>query len=1045
MKTTVRSALLTIALVCLLPHSLIGQVGGTISGTVDDTSEAVIATATITITNIETQIEHSVPVNARGYYSVPNLRPGSYSVSATATGFKKVTRSGITLDVGAQLVVDLELPIGAMRESVVVTADAAEVQQSTATLDYAVNSTTVRELPLNGRDWTQLALLEPGVGSVDQSALAVSNQRANRGLGAQLSIGGNRPQQNNYRLDGVSINDYSNGGPGSILGVVLGVEAVQEFSVVTNNAPANFGRTAGGVINAITRPGTDQFHGAAYEFLRNSALDARNFFNPTAIPEFQRNQFGADAGGPIIRNRTFIFGDYEGVRQNLGSTVVDTVLSPNAHNGILVAGPVAINPKVAPYLALYPLPNGTINGDTGVYTLPVTATTKEDFFTTRVDHNISQNDSLFSTYMFDNGNTTSPDAFNNNLIGTDSQRQAAILEETHSFGPSIVNSARIGFSRVVSEAPKSLKAINPVAGDNSLGFLPGDAVGLINVTGVTNFPGGQGAVGEYDFHFNSYQAYDDVFLTKRTHSMKFGANMERIDDNELGKSNPTGQFIFGSVASFLAGNPTTFNAPIGHGITPRGIRESIVGVYFLDDWRIAPNLTLNLGIRYEMATVPSEVQGKLTNLSTLTSVTPNLGSPYFQNPTKVNFEPRVGFAWHPVHDEKTSVRGAFGIFDNLPLPYLFELTSLLSAPFFETGSVANPGVASFPTGGLALLTPTTYRYAYNQPNPPRSYVMQWNFNMQREIATDTVVMLGYAGSRGVHLPFFVNDFNMITPTATLQGYLWPTIGTRINPAVGQISGTVWNTDSYYHSLQTQVQRRMNRGIQVSASYTFAKSIDTGTSSLASDTFTNTVQRLPFDPSTGRGLSDFDIRHNFTLNFIWEVPGPKTNSSFVRTVTNGWQFGGLLRASTGTPFTATIGGDPLGMKSSSTFDFPNVVSGPGCTGSLVNSGNPTHYIKTQCFSFPGNAHLFGNEGRNILTGPGLLDLDTSLFKNFAIRERLRLQFRAELFNVLNHPNFAPPVQNVSLFGANGSPVSTAGLITSTLTTSRQIQFGLKIIW
>ncbi len=631
----------------LISHSgmLLAQVeGGMISGTVKDTSNAVIAKARVAIVNIETQVTRNLDVNAQGFYSAPNLVPGNYSVSASSPGFKMVSRPGVTLTVGGSVIVDLALPVGDTNERVEVTATASDVEPSSSSLDFAVNATTVRELPLNGRDWTSLALLQPGVGTVDQSALAVSNQRANRGLGSQLSIGGNRPQQNNYRLDGVTINDYSNGGPGSILGVVLGVESIQEFSVLTNNAPANYGRTGGGVLNAITRSGTNQFHGSAYEFLRNNDLDARNFFDPATAPAFRRNQFGASAGGPIQRNKTFIFGDYEGVRQALGTTQVNTVPSAPARTGQLAAGAVTVDPKVVPYLALFPLPNGPISGDTGVFTLPAASTTKEDFFTTRVDHTFSERDTLFGTYMFDDGNTTSPDAFNNKLIATLSRRQAAVLGETHIFSPAFANTATIGFSRVVSQAPKTLSAINPVASDASLGFFGGNPVGLINVTGLTNFPGGLGAVGEFDFHYNSYQIYDDAFLVKGTHSMKFGTSIEKIQDNELGKSNPTGQYIFGSLASFLTNKPSTFNAPIGGAITPRGMRQAIFGAYFLDDWRVKSNLTFNLGLRYEPASVPSEVNGKLTTLATLTSPTPNLGSPYFANSTKGNFEPRVGFA-----------------------------------------------------------------------------------------------------------------------------------------------------------------------------------------------------------------------------------------------------------------------------------------------------------------------------------------------------------------------------------------------------------------
>ena len=1038
-----------IAAICWIPFSacLKAQVeGGTLSGTVKDNSDAVIPEARVVVQNVQTQVSRTVAVNSQGLYSAPNLIPGEYSVSASARGFKTVVRSGITLTVGGQLNIDLELPVGDVAENVNVTGDVPDVETATSSLDYTLNSTTVRELPLNGRDWTSLALLQPGVGTVDQSALAVSNQRANRGLGMQMSIGGNRPQQNNYRLDGVTINDYSNGGPGSILGVVLGVDAVQEFSVLTNNAPANYGRTGGGVINSITRSGTNQIHGSAFEFLRNSDLDARNFFDAKNVPAFRRNQFGGDAGGPIVRGRTFIFGAYEGVRQGLGTTVVDTVPSAAARSGNLVTGPVTVDSRVAPYLALYPLPNGPTSGNFGVYTLVTQATTREDYFTTRVDHKISDRDTLFGTYFFDDGRTTSPDAFDNVLLGTLSRRQAAILGETHIFGPSMTNSVTLGYSRVVSEAPKSLSAINPVAADKNLGFFGNNAVGLINVTGLTNFPGGLGAVGEYDFHLNSYQVYDDLYAVKGTHQLKFGAALERLQDNQLGKSNPIGQYIFGSLTGFLADQPTTFNAPIGSGITPRDMRQTIVGVYALDDWRAKPNLTLNLGLRYEPSSVPTEATGKLTNLPSLTATTPHLGSPYFSNATKRNFEPRVGFAWDPFRNGRTAVRGGFGMYDNLPLPYLFELTSILSAPYFENGSVANPPQGSFPSGAYSLLTPTTFRYAYIQLDPARSYVIQWNVNVQREIANDLSVMIGYAGAHGVHLPYFINDFNMVLPAATPNGWVWPsTPATRLNPAVGQIAGTLWNGSSVYHAVQAQITRRFHRGMQASASYTFAKSLDTGSSSLTSDTFTNTVQELFFDPKSSRGPSDFDIRHNFTLNYIWQLPDIKTGAKPLRALANGWQWGGTFRVATGTPFTPQIGGDPLGMKSSSTFDRPDVVTGAGCDGSLVNPGNALRYIKTQCFAFPTPVTRFGNAGRNILTGPNLVDFDTSLFKNIKMTERFHAQFRSEFFNILNRANLAPPVQNTSLFGANGSPVATAGLITSTLTTSRQIQFGLKLLW
>jgi hypothetical protein len=1034
------------AIVLATGSACLAQVaGGTISGSVIDSSGRAIAGAQVAVKNSETAIVRSVNADSEGIYTAPNLVLGAYVIGASKEGFETVVRSGVLVTVGSEEVIDFKLNPGEVGTKIEVSGTPPDIQLASSTLEATVNSTTVRELPLNGRDWTTLALLQPGVTGVNQYPLGLNNQRSNRGLGMQLSIGGTRPQGNNYRLDGISINDYSNGGPGSVLGVLLGVEAVQEFSVVTNGAPASYGRTSGGVINSITRSGTNEIHGSAYEFLRNSALDARNFFDKTpSPPPFRRNQFGADAGGPIIKSKLFIFGDYEGIRQMLSTTTVDIVPSAAARTGLLTAGTVNVDPRVEPYLPLYPLPNGPVTGDTGSFTLATPQNTNEDFFTCRADFTVGESDSLFGTYMFDNGKTEGPDSFDNNIIETLSRRQALVLEETHLFRAHMGNTARLGFSRVVSQAPKSLKAINPLAVDTSLGFLPGQPVGVITNSELSSFPGGLGAVGEFDYHYNSYQFNDDAFATSGTHSLKFGFAFENIRDNELGKTSPLGDYLFGSLSGFLQDQPTSFNAPFGSGITPRALRQSIYAGYIMDDWRAKSNLTVNLGLRYEAATVPSEVQGKLSNLPSLTSTTPHLGDPLFSNPTKLDFEPRVGFAWDPFGDGKTSIRSGFGIFDNLPLPYLFGSTSLLSAPFFELGDVTTLPQGSFPKGAYPLLTAATLRYAYIQPNPSRSYDMEWNFNIQRSIAPNTVLQVGYTGSRGVHLPYFTNNFDMVLPTLTPQGYVWPANGIPLNPNVGEISGTLWNSDSIFHALEAQVTRQLSKGVQAGVSYTWGKIIDAGSESANSipGTFVNSSPRLWFDERNGRGLADFDIRHNLSVNYIWEIPSLKPKTRALQWTLNGWQWGGILHIASGEPFTPTITGDPLGMKGDQ-FDRPDVLNGPGCSGSLVNPGNSLDYIKTRCFAFPNPSTRFGDAGRNILIGPGMVNLDTSLVRNIGGLEKFHAQFRAEFFNVLNHTNFALPV-NTSLFGANGAPISSAGVLTSTTTPSRQIQFALKLI-
>ena len=382
---------LFVVLFGLVAVPLNAQVAGArIAGTVVDSTDAVIVGAQVTIKNTADGFTRELVTNRSGFYSTPNLSPGPYSVTASAKGFKSEVRTGLTLTVGADAEVNFTMTIGNTSESVRVQGEPPAIETNDTKLGAVVNGQTIRELPLNARDWTQLATLEPGVAQIrTQTTPADFLIRGNRGLGTQMTVSGGRPQQNNYRIDGISINDYSNGGPGSALGIDLGVDAIQEFSVVTANAQADYGKTSGGVINAVTRQGTNTLHGSVYEFLRNSALDARNYFDPATIPPFRRNQFGAALGGPIKKDHTFFFADYEGLRQDQSVTQLAVVPTQAARNGQLVAGNVTVSPLVQPYLALYPLPTSNINGDTGTFTSITQQIGNENFFTTRIDHNFS--------------------------------------------------------------------------------------------------------------------------------------------------------------------------------------------------------------------------------------------------------------------------------------------------------------------------------------------------------------------------------------------------------------------------------------------------------------------------------------------------------------------------------------------------------------------------------------------------------------------------------------------------------------------------------
>ena len=1057
-----RSVWICLLLSLTLTLQATGQVaGGTISGTITDQTGAVLPGVAISVKNVATGVTSAGTTNTDGYYSLASLVPGTYVVTANAKGFAQAIARNVTVDPGIQAAVNFSMHVGNTSEQVEVTDAVPLVDTSSSTLSGVVNERTVQDLPLNGRDWTQLATLEPGVVTV-RSQEGLSSERGQRGLGTQMTISGGRPQQNNYRLDGVSINDYSNGGPGSVLGLNLGADAVAEFSVLTSNYSAEYGRTSGGVINAVTRSGTNAYHGSGYYFRRDSALDARNYFDTATKPPFYRHQYGGSIGGPIKHDKTFFFGDYEGINQSQGITNVDTMPTQAARNGQIhdsKGNPITItvNQLIKPYLTFFPLPNGAAVGpDTGIYTFTGQNDTKEEFLTSRLDHNISSADKIFGTYMFDQGRTAAPDQTNAKVQQFRSRRQLFTLEETHSITPNLLNAARFGISRIRANIQETVQAINPAAGDVSLGTVPGRPAAQISFPGVTPFLGGLGGVPNYNFWWTSIQGYDDAMYNHGKHSIKFGMSVERIRANMKGVSNPNGVWKFNNLQNFLLDIPKNLSAALPGSITPRDVHQWVIGTYVNDDYRIAPRLTLNFGLRYEMSTVPTEVAGKLSTLINLSDTTIHTGDPYFSNPTLKNFEPRIGFAWDPTGNGKTAIHGGVGIYDSLPLPYEYELPAMLAAPFFQLGQTPNNlAVGAFPTVGFNQLGTTSFRGAYIQPHPKRNYIYQYNLNVQRQLPGNFTVLLAYVGSRGIHQPLRVDTVNYVLPTGkdSSGNYTWPQpvgSGTPLNTHFSRVDGLMWVNDSYYNSGQAQVKKRMSHGFQIQGTYTWGRSIDTGSASLAGDPYANSVPVLPFfDPKLRKGLSDFNISHNAVINLLWMVPGSSSKSGFVGWAANGWQIGTIFNASTGVPITPIIDGDPLGLNSSAFFAFPNVLGGSDCA-SKVNPNNPAHYIKTQCYSMsaPG---VLGTARRNSIIGPGLAETDMSFFKNNYVKslgENFNVQFRADVFNILNRTNFAPPLAffgNTSIFDQTGARIASAGQIINTQTSSREIQLAIKVIF
>jgi carboxypeptidase family protein/TonB-dependent receptor-like protein len=1023
---------------------------GTISGTVRDSTGAVLPGAKVVVLNEETGISRTVETDTAGRYSAPGLSLGNYRVTGTLEGFQTQVRSGIVLTVGREAIVDLALTVGAVNQTVEVMGEAPLVESTSASLGSLVDDRTIRALPLNGRSYDQLALLQPGVILSDPGQ--GSGTPFKSGSGKRFSVGGQRPTSNSFLLDGTNINDQANGTPGGAAGTNLGVDTILEFKIFTNSFKAEYGHSDGSVVSAITRSGTNSLHGTAFEYLRNSALDARNFFDVgSSPPSFKRNQFGGVLGGPIKKDKTFFFGGYEGLRQALATTQIATVPTRAARQGILPSGTVPVNPSSVPYVNLYPLPNGRDFGDgTAEYLSSPSIVTNEDNFMVRVDHQLNAKTGIFGRYTYDNDDQNAPLSLPPFAIITAARRQYATLQANSILGPKVLNNFRFAFNRTYTNW-------NPVSiAPGPLSIIPGQPLGGIALGGlisgakrpITSLGANTTGDGPSIFAYSVFQWGDDFSYVAGKHSLKTGVDIQRIWDNTPQGNQQRGNYTFTTFSDLLAGKAANLGASVPVGLTQYwAIRQNVFGVYGQDDYAVNSRLTLNLGLRWETATDPYDVNGR-TALLPSPAATNTVLSDQFFSIGKRNFEPRFGLAWQLTASGKTVLRAGGGIYHNQILPWLYP-TQLKVPPFFAQAKVSNP---PFPNGYQVLTGGGSIALKAMDPIEKTPVTDQYNVSIQQELFRNTVLQVSFAGNKANHLETG-READTPIPTILPNGQpFYPAGAPRRNTAWNGILLSATNANSVYNSLTVTLRKQTSSGFVGQIFYTFSKAMDNSTPTNTSDS-----QRAPtdtLDPANlGRdwSLAEFDSRHAVVFNFSYPIPF-RAGSKALGAVVNGWTINGIGTFTAGLPFTARLAASVSRDLAGSLVERPNLKPGA--------SQNPNHGTSTGCAGFPAGAKLggadnfydpcsfalplagtYGNLGRDTIIGPGVRDVDLALEKNFKLHEEANVTFKAEVFNIMNHANFGLP--NSLPLDTTGAASASAGRITYTTTSSRQIQFALRI--
>ncbi len=1073
-------------------------VGGSISGTVSDSTGSRIAAATVVIHNEETGTERRLLTGADGRYAAPSLAIGSYEITVTDAGFADEHRKNVQLVVGQSTTLDLTLRPAGNVDQVDVTADAATVNISTEQTSGLVDERQVKQLPLNGRSYDQLITLNPAtVNYTGQRSGSIGT--SNSSVGNMFAISGRRPQDNLFLLNGIEYTGASliNVTPGGTSGQLLGVDAVREFNVVSDTYSASYGKRQGAQISIVTASGTNKIHGGAYEFIRNSALDARNYFDQAngtrRLPEFQRNNYGASLGGPIRHDKLFLFGNYEGYRQNLGLSDVTLVPDAQARLGKITDLKTGntinygIAPGVAALFNLWPIANGPelLDSKTGLPTGIAQAFSspiqhiREDFGTSRFDANITPSDLLFAVYTIDDSIANTPTQNPYSLINEDLREQVLSVQEQHVFSPRLLNTARAGFSRA---SFFFLGASAPLGGADVPGWVAGKPVGAIVIAGSTASNGssqitGAGAnVGSDNATTRNIFTFDDhIYYTLGRHQIEAGGWIQRLQSNDNLAQNQYGQASFASLTTFLQGTVKTFT--VVPNPTELGWRSWMGAGYLEDTVHLLPNLELRAGIRFESTNGFNESQGRASVYgftNGIINTTPTTGSAALtDNRAKFLPEPRVGLAWDPFKNGETSIRAGFGLHHSLLDNLDYRLDQ--SAPFNTTLSQSNVAVSSLNFTAASQPSASTLISPSNvQPNIDTPAVVNWNLRVEQKVAANTSLTVGYIGSHGYHQvlsgdqnePAFVTCPNAVCPNGVAAGTIFYPTTTKANPLVANTTSWFSTGISNYHALEVDLKRSFANGLQFRGTYTWSRNLDNGSAwNTSVSANTPAYVSVPTLTSLDYGRAATDINHIAAINGTYDLPFGRNHrfaSNLAPTLdkaASGWTVSAIANLQSGFPFSPQLGYNPTGSGDTRNPVRPDI--NPNFHGNLYPKKvgewfDPAAFLApvstlSKTGTITGGA--VGNLGRDTLTGPGLAELDLSLLKSTHISERYNLQFRSEFFNVLNHTNFTTPnaitfASAPTLVGGTYTAPSvspTAGVITATATTSRQIQFGLKLVF